>query len=68
VASGAGNGTVVEEAEEGGDEEAEDDDAFEYIHMDEKFYYLDHAIRIMSVIHSIVSLAMLIAYYHLKVQ
>ncbi len=54
--SGSGNG------------DEEEEDALEFVHMDEKFFYMGHGIRIMAVIHSIVSLAMLIAYYHLKVR
>jgi len=50
-----------------GSGEEEDEDDLEFVHMDEKFFYMGHGIRIMAVIHSIVSLAMLIAYYHLKV-
>jgi len=60
--SGAGNDTM-----DGDEEEEEEEDVPEWVHMDEKFYYMAHVIRIMSVVHSIVSLAMLFAYYHLKV-
>lgn len=35
--------------------------------MDEDFYYMAHVMRLAALLHSIVSLAMLIAYYHLKV-
>ncbi|CAG7835911.1 unnamed protein product [Allacma fusca] len=57
--SGSGNGTLIEDEEE--------EDALEFVHIDEKYFYMGHLIRILSIIHSIVSLAMLIAYYHLKV-
>ena len=49
-----------------GDEEAEDP-ADEYVHVDEKFYYLEYIIRVLGVTHAIVSFCMLIAYYNLKV-
>ena len=58
--SGSGNGTLIEEEED-------DEDALEYVHIDEKYFYMNHTIRIFAIIHSLVSLAMLIAYYHLKV-
>ncbi|ODN01392.1 Ryanodine receptor 44F [Orchesella cincta] len=61
--SGSGNGTLDED----GDEEEEDDEVPELVHMDEKFYYMAHLMRFLSVIHSIISLAMLFAYYHLKI-
>ena len=35
--------------------------------MDERFSYLEHVLRGMAVLHSLISLFMLIAYYHLKV-
>lgn len=53
--------------EDDGDEDEEEED--ELVEMDEKWnnWYFPHILRTMSVIHSIVSLAMLFAYYHLKV-
>lgn len=35
--------------------------------MSEDYFYMAHVLRLMALLHSIVSLAMLIAYYHLKV-
>ncbi len=35
--------------------------------MNEKFYYLEYIIRILGIIHAIISFCMLIAYYNLKV-
>ncbi|XP_076069948.1 ryanodine receptor isoform X2 [Oratosquilla oratoria] len=60
---GSGNFTL------GGDEddEDEDEDAEEWIHMDEKYFYMEHIIRFFSVTHSIVAFCMLVAYYHLKI-
>ncbi|XP_054285011.1 ryanodine receptor isoform X1 [Macrosteles quadrilineatus] len=65
--SGAGaeddGGDGLGSGEEGGDEE----DPIELVHVDEDFYYMAHVMRLMACLHSLVSLAMLIAYYHLKV-
>ncbi|XP_017836906.1 ryanodine receptor isoform X16 [Drosophila busckii] len=44
-----------------------DDDIPELVHVDEDFFYMEHVLRIAALTHSLVSLAMLIAYYHLKV-
>lgn len=55
--SGAGSG-----------EEGDDEDVIELVHVDEDFFYMAHVMRIMAMLHSLVSLAMLVAYYHLKVQ
>ncbi|KAG7158033.1 Ryanodine receptor-like 1 [Homarus americanus] len=41
--------------------------AEEWIHMDDRYFYLAHVIRLFSVTHSIVALCMLLAYYHLKI-
>ncbi|XP_032596734.1 ryanodine receptor isoform X11 [Drosophila grimshawi] len=50
-----------------GDGDFEDDDIPELVHVDEDFFYMEHVLRIAACLHSLVSLAMLIAYYHLKV-
>lgn len=47
--------------------DGEEDDALEAVHVDEDFYYVEHVLRIAAFLHSLCSLAMLIAYYHLKV-
>ena len=49
---------------EGGDDDEED--PLESIHIDERFSYLEHVLRFMAVVHSLISFFMLIAYYHLK--
>ncbi|XP_052843599.1 ryanodine receptor isoform X17 [Drosophila gunungcola] len=49
-----------------GDGEMEDEIP-ELVHVDEDFFYMEHVLRIAACLHSLVSLAMLIAYYHLKV-
>ena len=52
-----------EEGEEGG----EDDEPDEYVHVDEKYYYLEYIIRVLGITHAFVSVFMCIAYYNLKV-
>lgn len=51
---------------ENGSEE-EDDEAQEFVEVAEDYYYMAHVMRLLAALHSIVSLAMLVAYYHLKV-
>ena len=50
--------------EEGGEEEEEPD---EYVHVDEKYFYLEYIIRVLGITHAIVSFCMCIAYYNLKI-
>ncbi|KAJ8982736.1 hypothetical protein NQ317_014034 [Molorchus minor] len=71
---GSGSGTkgmpdIIEGSADGGSGsgESEEDDLPELVHVDEDFYYMEHVMRLAAMLHSIVSLAMLIAYYHLKV-
>lgn len=71
---GSGSKEVIADVLEGsgassgsGDGSDEDDDPLEMVHVDEDFYYMEHVMRLAALLHSIVSLAMLIAYYHLKV-
>ena len=56
----------MDDADGGDGEEGEDEHAIEHIHVDERFSYLEHVIRFMAVLHSLISLFMLVAYYHLK--
>lgn len=66
--SGAsGNGLEVGSGSGENDSEEEDEDALEFVEVSEDFYYMAHVMRLMAALHSIVSLAMLVAYYHLKV-
>lgn len=51
---------------ENGSEE-EDDEVPEIVEVAEDYYYMAHVMRLLAALHSIVSLAMLVAYYHLKV-
>lgn len=59
---GSGEGSGL-----GSGEESEED-PLELVHVDEDFYYMMYVMRLAALLHSIVSLAMLIAYYHLKVE
>lgn len=66
--SGAGMaGSGLGSGEGSGDDGGDEDDIPELVHVDEDFFYMEHVIRIAAMLHSLVSLAMLIAYYHLKV-
>ena len=54
----------------GSEEEGEEDDEEdpnEYVHVAEKFYYLEYVIRLLGITHAFLSFCMLIAYYNLKV-
>ncbi len=62
---GGGDDVDGDGGEDGGEEEEEDPD--EFVHVDEKFYYLEYVIRVLGITHAFVSLCMLIAYYNLKV-
>merc|ERR1719225_2120084 len=65
-AAGAEDGDLGDEVEDsGGDEEAED--AEEYIHVSQEYWYLERCINILGMIHCLLSLCMLIAYYNLKI-
>ena len=54
-----------EDGEDGGGEEEED--AEEYIHVEQEYWYLARCINILGMIHCLLSLCMLIAYYNLKI-
>lgn len=62
------NSTEAGSGEMGSGEESDEEDPIELVHVDEDFFYMEHVMRLMAFIHSSVSLAMLIAYYHLKVR
>lgn len=59
--AGSGSGSDGE----GGDEE--DDYSLEFVNVSEDYYYVAHVMKLMAALHSAVSLALLVAYYHLKV-
>lgn len=64
--SGSGSGAGgVELGSSDGSGENEEDDPLELVQVDE--VYIEHVMRIAAFLHSLVSLCMLIAYYHLKV-
>lgn len=63
--SGSGGGSG--ESGGGSGEEGNEEDPIELVHVDEDFYYMAYVMRLAAMMHSLVSLAMLIAYYHLKV-
>ncbi|CAG0903234.1 unnamed protein product [Cyprideis torosa] len=67
VLSGSGE---VEDGGGGGSGESgeeEDEDLPEFVTVDEHYYYLEYVMKIMAFVHSLLSLFILIAYYHLKV-
>lgn len=68
VPSGSG-GSGVEVGSGSGENgsEEEDDEVPEIVEVAEDYYYMAHVMRLLALLHSIVSLAMLVAYYHLKV-
>ena len=64
--SGSGSGAVgVDLGSADGSGEAEEEDPLELVQVDE--VYIQHVMMLAAALHSLVSLAMLIAYYHLKV-
>ncbi|XP_043461888.1 ryanodine receptor isoform X4 [Leptopilina heterotoma] len=65
--SGLGEGSGVDSGSGGEDASSEEADVIEYVEVSEDVYYMAHVMRLMAALHSIVSLAMLVAYYHLKV-
>lgn len=65
---GSGSGMLDGSGGSGsGDGDGEEEDPLEAVHVDEDFYYMEHVLRAAAMLHSLCSLAMLIAYYHLKV-
>lgn len=64
---GSGSGILDSSGSGSGAGEEDSDDAFESVHVDEDFFYMEHVLRVAALLHSLCSLAMLIAYYHLKV-
>lgn len=61
------NSSEILSGEESGGEVDDEEDLIELVHVDEDFFYMAHLMRLMAALHTLVSLAMLIAYYHLKV-
>ncbi|XP_071050495.1 ryanodine receptor isoform X2 [Onthophagus taurus] len=67
LGSGSAEGSGGGGSGGGGDDSSEEEDLPETVMVDEDFYYMTHVMRLAALLHSLVSLAMLIAYYHLKV-
>ncbi|XP_038217167.1 ryanodine receptor isoform X31 [Zerene cesonia] len=65
IISGSGSGGGSGSGDGSG--EAEDDESLEVVQIDEDFFYMEHVIKMAAMLHSVVSLAILIGYYHLKV-
>jgi ryanodine receptor 2 len=63
--SGSGSGAGVDLGSADGSGETEEEDPLEMVQVDE--VYIEHVMRFAAAMHSLVSLCMLIAYYHLKV-
>lgn len=61
----AGSGVEMGSGSGEDDSEEEDDEGNEFVEVD--YYYMAHIMRLFAAFHSLVSLAMLVAYYHLKV-
>lgn len=66
LSSGSGSGFLGSGSGSGAGEE-EEEDPLEAVHVNEDYFYMEHVLRMAAFLHSMVSLAMLIAYYHLKV-
>lgn len=66
---GSGGGLSGELGGTSGDEAGseEEEDPIELVHVSEDYFYMAHVMCLMAIMHSLCSLAMLIAYYHLKV-
>lgn len=68
IGFGSGSGSGFGGSGSGsGDGEDEDEDLLETVIVNEDFFYMEHVLRLAAFLHSTCSLAMLIAYYHLKV-
>lgn len=63
--SGSGSGAGVDLGSAEGSSDTEEEDPLELVQVDE--VYIEYVMRCAAALHSLVSLCMLIAYYHLKV-
>ncbi|XP_058809913.1 ryanodine receptor [Phymastichus coffea] len=63
----AESGSGFEFASGDGEDEGEEEDPLELVEVPTDYYYIAYAMRLLAATHSIISLAMLVAYYHLKV-
>jgi ryanodine receptor 2 len=67
LGSGSGSGAGIDLGSGDGSGDAEEEDPLEMVQVDEDYFYMEHVMRFAACLHSLVSLCMLIAYYHLKV-
>ena len=58
------NGEAGGGEEDDGDDGGEED---EFVHVNANYYYLEYIIRFLGMVHAVISLCMLIAYYNLKI-
>lgn len=63
----AGSGQIEIGSGSGENGSEEEEEVQEFVEVSEDYYYMAHVMRLLAALHSIVSLAMLVAYYHLKV-
>ena len=63
----ADDGDPGDEGADGEDGGEDEEDAEEYIHVSQEYWYLERCINILGMIHCLLSLFMLIAYYNLKI-
>ena len=62
--------TAAANGDEGGGGEGEEEDGGEedeFVHVNANYYYLEYIIRFLGMVHAVISLCMLIAYYNLKI-
>merc|ERR1719331_2907204 len=52
---------------EPGNGDADDGEEDEFVHVNANYYYLEYVIRFLGMVHAVISLCMLIAYYNLKI-
>lgn len=63
----AGSGAELGSGSGENGSEEEEEEVQEFVEVAEDYYYMAHVMRLLAILHSMVSLAMLVAYYHLKV-
>ena len=51
----------------GGEDDGDDGEEDEFVHVNANYYYLEYVIRFLGMVHAVISLCMLIAYYNLKI-
>ena len=63
---GSGSG-LGKEFGSGEDEDGDEEDPLEFVEVNTNYYWIAYLLRMSAFVHSVISLAMLVAYYHLKV-